>query len=335
MIQQKGMPRQNVSFPIFTASATVLVCIEGVGQGSSSNYCAHLTAINSTVAILAPRGTTTGEPFPLPIPAMEWLDEYEKLVIRMNAPRVVIDNAVCPTHGHAGPGERERPPFGFPPACSFSPRLLPAAAGLVGGLRCRKRGVLLEAVQVLADLDLGHKLPAPSCSSTSPARSTPWTTSSSTAPPTTTRARSSTSATPTGAPCREPEGQPVPPGRHRTEVTRGNGPLHSLHSAFSEGEGKILPSPTVYSAMVGSISVSAHARPPGAAVRCDANVPGERTAGSAGRGLQRVLRDRRLRQRGLPELLQKAGDRDGVGLVYLGNLVKRNLYSLGLSPEHG
>jgi hypothetical protein len=42
MIQQKGMPRQNVSFPIFTASATVLVCIEGVGQGSSSNYCAHL-----------------------------------------------------------------------------------------------------------------------------------------------------------------------------------------------------------------------------------------------------------------------------------------------------
>ncbi|RCV30305.1 hypothetical protein SETIT_6G083800v2 [Setaria italica] len=28
---------------------------------------------------------------------MEWLDEYEKLVIRMNTPRVVIDNAVCPT----------------------------------------------------------------------------------------------------------------------------------------------------------------------------------------------------------------------------------------------
>jgi hypothetical protein len=30
-------------------------------------------------------------------PAMEWLDEYEKLVIRMDTPKVVIDNAVCPT----------------------------------------------------------------------------------------------------------------------------------------------------------------------------------------------------------------------------------------------
>ncbi|CAL5008889.1 unnamed protein product [Urochloa decumbens] len=55
---------------------------------------------------------------------MEWLDEYEKLVIRMNTPRVVIDNAVCPT------------------------------ATLVQVDSARKRGVLLEAVQVLADLDL-------------------------------------------------------------------------------------------------------------------------------------------------------------------------------------
>jgi hypothetical protein len=30
-------------------------------------------------------------------PAMEWLDEYEKLVIRMDTPKVVIDNAVYPT----------------------------------------------------------------------------------------------------------------------------------------------------------------------------------------------------------------------------------------------
>ncbi|XP_062195093.1 ACT domain-containing protein ACR8-like [Phragmites australis] len=55
---------------------------------------------------------------------MEWLDEYEKLVIRMNTPRVVIDNAVCPT------------------------------ATLVQVDSARERGVLLEAVQVLADLDL-------------------------------------------------------------------------------------------------------------------------------------------------------------------------------------
>ncbi|PWZ17735.1 ACT domain-containing protein ACR8 [Zea mays] len=55
---------------------------------------------------------------------MEWLDEYEKLVIRMNTPRVVIDNAVCPT------------------------------ATLVQVDSARKRGLLLEAVQVLADLDL-------------------------------------------------------------------------------------------------------------------------------------------------------------------------------------
>ncbi|KAL5222560.1 hypothetical protein ABZP36_027273 [Zizania latifolia] len=55
---------------------------------------------------------------------MEWLDEYEKLVIRMNTPRVVIDNAVCPT------------------------------ATLVQVDSARETGVLLEAVQVLADLDL-------------------------------------------------------------------------------------------------------------------------------------------------------------------------------------
>uniref|UniRef100_A0ACD5WTK0 Uncharacterized protein n=1 Tax=Avena sativa TaxID=4498 RepID=A0ACD5WTK0_AVESA len=58
---------------------------------------------------------------------MEWLDEYEKLVIRMDTPKVVIDNAVCPT------------------------------ATLVQVDSARKRGVLLEAVQVLADLDLSVK----------------------------------------------------------------------------------------------------------------------------------------------------------------------------------
>ncbi|KAL5727997.1 ACT domain-containing protein acr8 [Ranunculus cassubicifolius] len=54
---------------------------------------------------------------------MEWppfMDEYEKLVIRMNTPRVVIDNAVC------------------------------ATATLV-------KGILLEAVQVLTDLNLSIK----------------------------------------------------------------------------------------------------------------------------------------------------------------------------------
>ncbi|KAG1359251.1 ACT domain-containing protein ACR8 [Cocos nucifera] len=61
---------------------------------------------------------------------MEWpayLDEYEKLVIRMNTPRVVIDNAVCPT------------------------------ATLVQVDSARKQGFLLEAVQVLADLNLSIK----------------------------------------------------------------------------------------------------------------------------------------------------------------------------------
>ncbi|WVZ95378.1 hypothetical protein U9M48_041150 [Paspalum notatum var. saurae] len=55
---------------------------------------------------------------------MEWLDEYEKLVIRMNTPRVAVDNAAC------------------------------AAATLVQVDSARKRGSLLEAVQALADLDL-------------------------------------------------------------------------------------------------------------------------------------------------------------------------------------
>ncbi|KAG0461818.1 hypothetical protein HPP92_020294 [Vanilla planifolia] len=56
---------------------------------------------------------------------MEWqtsLDEYEKLVKRMNAPRVVIDNAVCPT------------------------------ATVVKVDSARKAGILLEAVQMLTDL---------------------------------------------------------------------------------------------------------------------------------------------------------------------------------------
>ncbi|KAL4284798.1 hypothetical protein GQ457_16G026430 [Hibiscus cannabinus] len=61
---------------------------------------------------------------------MEWhacLDEYEKLVIRMTTPRVVIDNAVCPT------------------------------ATLVKVDSARRDGVLLDAVQVLTDLNLSIK----------------------------------------------------------------------------------------------------------------------------------------------------------------------------------
>ncbi|XP_073011532.1 ACT domain-containing protein ACR8-like [Typha latifolia] len=61
---------------------------------------------------------------------MEWptyLDEYEKLIIRMDTPRVVIDNAVCPT------------------------------ATLVQVDSARKHGVLLEAIQVLTDLNLSIK----------------------------------------------------------------------------------------------------------------------------------------------------------------------------------
>uniref|UniRef100_A0A7N2KR41 ACT domain-containing protein ACR n=1 Tax=Quercus lobata TaxID=97700 RepID=A0A7N2KR41_QUELO len=61
---------------------------------------------------------------------MDWpssLNEYEKLVIRMNAPRVVIDNAVRPT------------------------------ATLVTVDSARRHGILLEAVQVLTDLNLSIK----------------------------------------------------------------------------------------------------------------------------------------------------------------------------------
>ncbi|KAF2313172.1 hypothetical protein GH714_009594 [Hevea brasiliensis] len=61
---------------------------------------------------------------------MEWsacLDEYEKLVYRMTTPRVVIDNAVCPT------------------------------ATLVKVDSARKHGMLLHAVQVLTDLNLSIK----------------------------------------------------------------------------------------------------------------------------------------------------------------------------------
>ncbi|KAF3958547.1 hypothetical protein CMV_016560 [Castanea mollissima] len=61
---------------------------------------------------------------------MDWpssLNEYDKLVIRMNTPRVVIDNAVCPT------------------------------ATLVTVDSARRHGILLEAVQVLTDLNLSIK----------------------------------------------------------------------------------------------------------------------------------------------------------------------------------
>ncbi|KAJ1266986.1 hypothetical protein BS78_07G022100 [Paspalum vaginatum] len=55
----------------------------------------------------------------------EWLDEYEKLVVRMNTPRVAVDNAAC------------------------------AAATLVQvDSSARDRGVLLDAVRALADLGL-------------------------------------------------------------------------------------------------------------------------------------------------------------------------------------
>ncbi|XP_051114553.1 ACT domain-containing protein ACR8-like [Andrographis paniculata] len=61
---------------------------------------------------------------------MEWptnLDEYEKLLIRMSTPRVMIDNA----------------------GCSNATRLTIDSA--------RKHGILLEAVQVLTDLNLSIK----------------------------------------------------------------------------------------------------------------------------------------------------------------------------------
>ncbi|XP_022923289.1 ACT domain-containing protein ACR8-like [Cucurbita moschata] len=61
---------------------------------------------------------------------MEWpscLDEYEKLVIRMNTPRVVIDNGACST------------------------------ATLVKVDSARRYGNLLEAVQILTDINLSIK----------------------------------------------------------------------------------------------------------------------------------------------------------------------------------
>ncbi|XP_027361501.1 ACT domain-containing protein ACR8-like [Abrus precatorius] len=61
---------------------------------------------------------------------MEWpacTDEYEKLIIRMGTPRVAIDNAVCST------------------------------ATLVKVDSARRHGILLDAVQVLTDLNLSIK----------------------------------------------------------------------------------------------------------------------------------------------------------------------------------
>ncbi|XP_059661673.1 ACT domain-containing protein ACR8 [Cornus florida] len=56
-----------------------------------------------------------------------YLDEYEKLVIRMNTPRVIIDNA----------------------GCANTTRVMIDSA--------RKHGILLEAVQILTDLNLSIK----------------------------------------------------------------------------------------------------------------------------------------------------------------------------------
>jgi hypothetical protein len=56
-----------------------------------------------------------------------YLDEYEKLVIRMNTPRVVIDNGVC------------------------------SSATIVKVDSSRRNGILLEAVQILTDLNLSIK----------------------------------------------------------------------------------------------------------------------------------------------------------------------------------
>jgi hypothetical protein len=52
-------------------------------------------------------------------PAMEWLDEYEKLVIRMDTPKVVIDNAVCPTATLVQVCDRRNPMILFPAASCF------------------------------------------------------------------------------------------------------------------------------------------------------------------------------------------------------------------------
>ncbi|KAE9596792.1 hypothetical protein Lal_00007277 [Lupinus albus] len=67
---------------------------------------------------------------------MDWhacTDEYEKLIIRMSTPRVVIDNAVCPT------------------------------ATLVKVDSARRHGILLDAVEVLTDLNLLIKKAYISC----------------------------------------------------------------------------------------------------------------------------------------------------------------------------
>ncbi|KAL1210972.1 ACT domain-containing protein ACR8 [Cardamine amara subsp. amara] len=56
-----------------------------------------------------------------------YLDEYEKLVIRMNTPRVVIDNGVC------------------------------SSATIVKVDSSRRNGILLESVQILSDLNLPIK----------------------------------------------------------------------------------------------------------------------------------------------------------------------------------
>ncbi|KAK8690945.1 hypothetical protein V6N13_074469 [Hibiscus sabdariffa] len=69
---------------------------------------------------------------------MEWhacLDEYEKLVIRMSTPRVVIDNAVCPT--------------------ATLIKLIFALISQVDS--ARRHGILLDAVRVLTDLNLSIK----------------------------------------------------------------------------------------------------------------------------------------------------------------------------------
>jgi hypothetical protein len=87
----------------------------------------------------------------------------------------------------------------------------------------------------------------------------------------------------------------VPPSRDRTEVTRGNKSLKIFYCilyVFSNGSNAF-----DFCMCAGSETGAVHA-----------NVPGERIARSAGRGvhegrrgLQRVLDDRRFRQRGRPE----------------------------------
>ena len=50
---------------------------------------------------------------------MEWLDEYEKLVIRMDTPKVVIDNAACPTATLVKVCVRPSPLILFPASSCF------------------------------------------------------------------------------------------------------------------------------------------------------------------------------------------------------------------------